>query len=159
MSKHHVCAFLLKGKVQGVKLRRYVEAAGRHYGVGGYVINTEDGDVWGEAFAVEDDKLHGFATWIRGEVTPAVYTNIKPTPIGTAYPEKAQVDQFAVRRYLDTDHPYFRRFAQFTMVRDDEEAAALLQERKDNQQPLCDALQGKEGVENNSIAIGVWPRR
>ena len=71
----NVCAFLLSGKVQGVKLRRYVEAAGRSFQVGGYVINTDDGNVFGEAW------IRDFATWIRGKHTRIVYTNVKPTPL------------------------------------------------------------------------------
>ena len=71
----NVCAFLLSGKVQGVKLRRYVEAAGRNFQVGGYVINTDDGNVFGEAW------IRDFATWIRGKHTRIVYTNVKPTPL------------------------------------------------------------------------------
>ena len=47
MSTHVKCnvtVFLLQGKVQGVKMRRYVESAARHFGVGGYVINVDDND-------------------------------------------------------------------------------------------------------------------
>ena len=162
-SKQYVCAFLLKGKVQGVKLRRYVEAAGRHFGVGGYVINTEGGDVWGEAWRAENDpQIQGFETWIRGEHVPAVYTNIKPTPVGTAYPEKAQVQQLAVLNQEDDtmDETYAERFARFTMVRDDQEAAVLLQERLEKQTRLASTLAKQDCTENaGEIKTGAWLKR
>lgn len=167
MPKHYVCAFLLEGKVQGVKLRRYVEAAGRHFGVGGYVINTEAGAVWGEAWVdtvAGNDRIEGFATWIRGEQTPIMYTNIKPTPSGTAYPEKAQVERRAVlRHHDDIKENYSQNFSQFTMVRDDQEAALLLEERKEIQELLAKALAGEEptkdsGIPDQEIEIGSWPK-
>ena len=47
--QHHI-KFYLTGKVQVVKMRRYIEAAARHCGVeGGFCINTNDGHVYGEA--------------------------------------------------------------------------------------------------------------
>ena len=35
--------FLLAGRVQEVKMRRYVESAARHFNVSGFTINTMDG--------------------------------------------------------------------------------------------------------------------
>jgi acylphosphatase len=158
MPKQTICAFLLEGKVQGVKLRRYVEAAGRHFGVGGYVINTEDGAVWGEAWG--SDGIQDFATWIRGEHTPIVYTNIKPTPVGTAYPEKARVERLVVRRHEDeVDEKYYEQFSQFTMVRDDHEADLILKERKEMQSMLAKALAEKESCNvAEGVEIGSWPK-
>lgn len=162
-----VTVFLLKGKVQGVKMRRYVESAARHFGVGGYVINIDDendtdsGAVFGEAWVCDDHlipQLKGFATWIRGEWVPAVYTNIKPTPVGTAYPEKATVEQYAVQTYHENvamDH--FDRFSQFTMVRSDQEAAMLSWDRREIRKKLSDAALIQGGI-NGEIKTGSWPR-
>ena len=89
--------FLLEGKVQGVKMRRYVESSGKYFNLGGFVINTQSGAVYGEAWEVEQEKqqqvekeqqsssssssstLEQFKTWIEGKWEPIVYTNIKPT--------------------------------------------------------------------------------
>ena len=84
--------FLLEGKVQGVKMRRYVESAGKYFNLGGFVINTQSGAVYGEAWEVQQDdpqqeeqqssassKLEQFKKWIEGKWEPKVYTNIKPT--------------------------------------------------------------------------------
>ena len=163
-----VTVFLLKGKVQAVKMRRYVESAARHFGIGGYVINIEESDnddsgaVFGEAWVCDDHlnhQLKDFATWIRGEWVPAVYTNIKPTPIGTAYPEKANVQQYAVQTHDDNvaiDH--FHKFAQFTMVRSDQEAAMLSWERREIRKKLSAAMMIEEGT-NGEIQTGSWPKQ
>ena len=50
--------FLLEGKVQGVKMRRYVESAGKYFNLGGFVINTQSGAVYGEHWEVEQEKQH-----------------------------------------------------------------------------------------------------
>ena len=91
--------FLLEGKVQGVKMRRYVESAGKYFNLGGFVINTQSGAVYGEAWEVKQEEqqkivkeqqssnssssssssLDQFKTWIEGNWEPVVYTNIKPT--------------------------------------------------------------------------------
>ena len=105
-----ILSFLFRGQVQGVKFRRYVEAAGKYFDVGGYVINLEEeesgdgGDVFGEAWVhvgVDGDvdgrcrNLNDFENWIWGEHRPAEYTNMKPTPVGPAYPALAKVERFA----------------------------------------------------------------
>lgn len=168
-----ICAFLLEGKVQGVKLRRYVEAAGRHFGVGGYVINTCEGRVFGEAWVSDTHqltRLRGFETWITGRHAPAVYTDVKPTPVGTAYPEKARVGRFVASmsgELLDALHAETAKmFSQFTMVRDDRDAATLLHRRKANHETLSKILESTADVEKimSSVApvssrhctIGSW---
>ena len=178
----NVCAFLLSGKVQGVKLRRYVEAAGRNFQVGGYVINTDDGNVFGEAWMSTEGRQHNgklishwsqnlrdFATWIRGEHTPIVYTNVKPTPIGTAYPDLARVDAYCVdnnernNEWLDVKH--YDKLKQFTMVRDDQEAAMLLWEWRTKHDLLLNALNvAKKNEEIATISgvqleFGAWRNR
>jgi len=129
-NEYVVLCFLLSGKVQKVKMRRYVESAGRYFGLGGFVINTKKGDVYGEVWnyyrdhwdhpndegngntkgtkedneqdvttrsrSISSSGLSKFRTWIRGEWNPKIYSNIKPTPIGTAYPKLARVDRCAI---------------------------------------------------------------
>ena len=87
-----ILTFLLEGKVQSVKMRRYIESAGKHFGLGGFVINTQSGAVYGEAWEVTSNDRNGesksptsssgldqFKLWIQGRWEPKVYTNIKPT--------------------------------------------------------------------------------
>lgn len=209
-------AFLLRGRVQKVKMRRYVESAARHFGVGGYVINTENendngngggGDVFGEAWLVtnhaddaggnaDDDAdaddcsqkssslLDDFTRWIRGEWEPAVFTNVKPTPIGTAYPEKAVVDKCVLllhwkqeggaRNNIWKDPRIQQQQPQqqatmkelFVMVRDDQEAALIALERKDILEKLLLVANNKTAEDNASasireeaITISAWPQR
>lgn len=177
-------SFLLKGKVQGVKMRRYVESAGRHFGVGGYVINIDDGDphdpgaVFGQAWvvaAVEEEpgttdsdmpeqtsRLDAFERWIRGEWKPQVYTNIKPTPIGTAYPEKAQVEGFAVwKSQREPLHHLTEEFNEFTMVRGDDHAMIISQETAQIRRTLSSAMaSGSDELDySETIVIGSWPPR
>jgi len=131
--------FVLSGKVQGVKMRRYVEAAARHFGVRGFTINTAGGDVYGEAAGGEAGAVDSFAGWLRGEWEPKEYHAIKPTPVGTAYPLKARVLRAEVEvRAAPSDlgdtrepapgvallPPAFQE-GEFQMVRDDAEAALL----------------------------------
>jgi len=106
--------------------------------------------------------LDDFSTWLEGKWEPKVYTNIKPTPIGTAYPIKARVDRVKVlwlesegiienhdgparpavtakssasnrNNAIGNAKSMRERFAAFTMVRDDDEAEALARERSDVQ--------------------------
>lgn len=85
--------------------------------------------------------LKEFKTWIRGKWAPAVYTNIKRTPIGTAYPEKATVEQYAVQtRYENVAMDYFDRFSHFAMVRCDQEETMLSWERREIRKKLSPAL-------------------
>lgn len=170
-----VLAFLLAGEVQGVKMRRYVESAARYFGLAGYVINTQSGDVFGEAWerqhsvqvSLEDrdpcnidkeQKLDQFMRWVRGEWEPKVYHNIKPTPIGTAYPEKARVHRCATLYYSKEDMEpvsknnnlnLIERFDMFTMVRDDKEAEALASELIEIQMQLSD---------DGAAATCTWPK-
>lgn len=161
-------AFVVRGKVQGVKFRRYVEAAGRHFGVGGYVINLDSGDVFGEAWVEDGHQKHllnYFETWIRGEHAPAVFTNIKPTPIGPDYPELARVEKYAIARDVSVgawDQEYGDTFARFAMVRDNDEAAKIAKIRKQMQDSLIGALETGHGTVSslrNPISIGSWPER
>lgn len=156
-------AFLLKGKVQAVKMRRYVESAARHFGLGGYVINihfggNDDGAVFGEAWVCDDHlnhQLKSFITWIRGEWEPAIYTNIKPTPVGTAYPELARVDQVAVlSRYDNISMKNFHKYSRFTMVRDDQEEAVLSWERRETRNRLSTALVNGDGAVRFGVTGG-----
>lgn len=195
-----VLAFLLMGKVQGVKMRRYVESAARHFGVSGYVINTAAGHVFGKAWEQqqqqqkeqcnitgiddnpeggqlqrqqdEQQQLDQFVTWVRGQWKPAVYHNIKPTPIGTAYPEKARVHQCVTTTtilfYLDQDIIVLNddeqeRFATFTMIRDDNEAAKLASQQIKLQERLEDAVTSHKNHDNDHgdgdgiIHVCAWP--
>lgn len=138
-------AFLLEGKVQGVKMRRYVEAAGRHFRLGGFCVNTAEGAVFGEAWAGQSSDtsaLSDFQCWLQGQWEPKVYHNIKPTPIGTAYPAKARVDRAFVLMLDDdfsrADDRLEKRFQKFTMVRDDVEADTLASERINIQERLSE---------------------
>lgn len=147
-----VLCFLLQGHVQKVKMRRYVESAGRHLQVQGYVINTKDGDVFGEAWSLENntESLDAFQTWIRGDWPSPVYTDVKPTPLGTAYPSKATVDRCITSLMDDRDNGLINRFPKFTMVRDDEEASELLSERENILQQLFSL--------NNPNSITSWKK-
>lgn len=167
-----VLAFMLMGKVQGVKMRRYVESAARHFGLSGYVINTSKGHVFGEAWERrqqqctsstttendDDDDDNGqehldqFLTWIRGQWQPAVYHNIKPTPIGTAYPEKARVHRCATvfleqQQQQEEENALFDVFA---MVRNDEQAEKLALRRLEIQMRL-------ESDRDASVETCAWP--
>lgn len=162
-------AFLLKGKVQNVKMRRYIESAGRHCGVSGYCVNTNDGLVFGEAWVCDDDRvssLRNFQTWIQGQWEPTVFTNIKPTPVGTAYPELAVVEQCCVMTVtpcaLGVDH--FQQFSDFTMVRDDQESAVLQWERRHVVEQLASAAVDESSPTadeyvSSSIGIYAWPTK
>ena len=115
-------------------------------------------------------NLRDFATWIRGDHTPIVYTNVKPTPIGTAYPDLARVDVYCVdnnernNEWVDVKH--YDKFKQFTMVRDDQEAAMiLLWERRTKHDLLLNALNvakkkeeiaTKDGIQ---LEFGAWRNR
>ena len=162
-------AFLLTGKVQKVKMRRYIESAGRHCGVGGYCVNTDDGFVFGEAWVCDDHRvplLRNFQTWIQGQWEPVVFTNIKPTPVGTAYPELAVVEQCYVLNVspcaISKDH--FNRFSDFTMVRDDQESAMLQLERRHVVELFTAAAadgSSPAAAGNYSASIGIyaWPTK
>ena len=163
-ASYETCAFLLKGKaVQGVKLRRYIEAAGKWSGVGGYCINTDDGSVFGEAWVKDCDdassSLDRFQTWIQGKHTPKIYTNIKPTPIGSAYPEKAQVDQYVTLRRRTSqmnngdNSKMTTTFETFTMVRDDQEASIIALKRNDVYNSLL--LNSKTNNDNTNVKVVV----
>jgi len=167
-----ILAFLLAGKVQGVKMRRYVESAARHFGLAGYVINiTETGDVFGQAWErqgsvdeheqEQNQPLDQFRTWVRGEWEPKVFHNIKPTPIGTAYPEKAGVHRCATlyydwnedreRNVVNNDN-WMERFDTFTMVRDDQEAETLASGQIELQRRLSTSDDG-----DGAVATCAWP--
>ena len=164
-------SFVFRGKVQGVKLRRYVEAAGKYFGVGGYVINLESGDVFGEAWVEDGHQNHrllSFERWIRGEHSPTVFTNIKPTPVGSAYPELARVEKYVIARDAsvggwDRDQcDRFAHFARFAMVRDNDEATKISLTRKQMQDILIDALETGHGTDTSlraPLEIGSWPER
>jgi acylphosphatase len=58
--------FLLSGEVQGVKMRRYIEAAATFFHIsGGFVINTSSGDVYGECSG-SSEALNSFTLWLQG---------------------------------------------------------------------------------------------
>lgn len=165
-----IAVFLLKGKVQGVKMRRYVESAGRHFGVGGYCINInhgeDEGAVFGEAWVRDQNMitpLKNFTTWVSGQWKPAIYTNVKPVPVGTAYPEKANVQQMAVKPHQIAHIPpsMLQKYSQFTMIRDEQEATTLSCNRRDIQKELSTALlgDGTERGESSWIEVGSWPKR
>lgn len=180
-----VLAFLLSGQVQGVKMRRYVESAARHFGLAGYVINmVETGDVLGEAWVVATDTvasmtrtdepeqkeypvptpLEQFHQWIRGQWEPREYHNLKPTPIGTAYPANARVSRCATlllqTTASTTDEKHLQKwrkqFATFTMIREDAEADQIASERI----PVYHRLRfnnddSKDGMD--VVATCAWP--
>lgn len=216
-------------------MRRYIESAGQHFGMGGYVINIENDDpndpgaVFGQAWSINtastmsttmnptiqhhtEDTTHlqnhhpqqqqqreyeegdvdgcdaslslssssldSFEVWIKGEWIPRTYTNIKPTPIGTAYPEKANVESYAIMTTTTTTtttgtvqqeqqqnyHHHMRSdFKQFTMVRGDEPAKILSEETQEIRAVLSSAMtnkdEWKEKKTNPTVVIGSWPSR
>ena len=151
-------AFLLQGRVQGVKMRRYIESAARHLKVpAGFVVNTPQDDVFGMAVLGDDDDVlnDDFAVWLRGDWDPKVYTNVKPTPLGTAYPSLARVDECRLLNYAHEDEITLlsRQFPQFTMVREDEEAQELLQRF----QRVHERLLFKEDDNEDSTRVTSWP--
>jgi Acylphosphatase len=180
-----ILSFLLKGKVQGVKMRRYIESAGQHFGVAGYVINIDENDsddpgaVFGQAWLVERGEtadscrssssdncklqevtadLESFETWIRGDWIPRSYTNIKPTPIGTAYPEKAYVEHYAVSKGDGGQPQNFKgKFNQFTMVREDEYALVISKATTEFRRTLSSAMAGE--IHSDAVVTGSWPQK
>ena len=171
-------------------MRRYVESAGQHFGVGGYVINIDEDDahdpgaVFGQAWeAVEvkeqeqqqemTSRLELFERWIKGEWTPREYTNVKPTPIGTAYPEKAHVEGYAVMVSSAPQPPQQNddakeEFLQFTMVRGDEDASRISEATAEVRRTLSLAMNagGRDSSGRNGdvladavVTIGSWPSR
>ena len=115
--------FRLEGQVQGVKMRRYVESAGRCFGVEGFVLNTSDGGVYGEAEGEELDVI-GFRSWLTDDFRPRILTDAKPTPIGIARPKRATVDRAIV---VEATFDLPREFVgvPFSMVREASAAEAL----------------------------------
>ena len=106
--------------------------------MGGFVVNTPQGHVYGECCCFTQDtdegqeSLRGFLRWLSGKWNPVVLTNIKPTPVGTAYPVHAIVDSVVIRpaadRYkVDIPGEYLKTF---TMVRDEETTVQLLLTRE-----------------------------
>lgn len=160
-----VYSFLLNGHVQGVKMRRYIESAARFFQLKGFVVNLEDGAVFGEAWHTEtgslannDSQLHRFRTWIRGEWPEVILTDVKPTPVGTAYPAKASVNScrgFWWESHSEKDVQFFKKLPEvFTMVRDDAEAAVMISERFG----MIDFLRGPIETANLvSVESTSWP--
>ena len=138
--------FLLAGRVQAVKMRRYIESAGRHFRVSGFTINTAGGDVYGEAAIAPGDaatQLDNFERWLHGEWHPREYTDLKPTPVGTAYPELARVTAVVIDRRADAAALALpAEFAEFTMVRDDERAR-ILEETRLRPSPLVPSVDAR----------------
>jgi hypothetical protein len=144
-----VYAFLLSGHVQGVKMRRYIESAANFFRVQGYVINLDDGNVFGEAWLLDTTTsnnnntndtttttpLDQFRTWIRGEPPERILTNVKPTPVGTAYPAKARVESFRGRwgTFARADETWLTERplcdGSFVMIRGSTEAETLIARR------------------------------
>ena len=110
-------------------MRRYVEAVARHFDVGGYCINTADGRaVFGEAHGAAEN-IAMFKAWLRGELR-RVFTDLKPTPPGTAYPLLARVKRVLIAENLDKeDRIPFSNVPQFVMVRNEAAALALEKDR------------------------------
>jgi acylphosphatase len=166
-------AFLLQGRVQKVKMRRYIESAARHFGVGGYVINTPDGRVFGEAWVMEDGDnsndhlMRNFSRWIRGEWEPPVFSNEKPTPIGTAYPEKARVETcvFLGEGVRDVGQDRQILMTEFVMVRDDQTAEMMARERRHILELLLHQKANnrldddEDQPRRENITISAWPKR
>ena len=125
-------SFRLKGKVQKVKMRRYVESAALDCAVKGFVVNTIGGDVYGEAEAITP-RLDRFQKWLEGRWTPKVFTNLKPTPVGMAYPELARVDRVEfVRETIESSRLLKDQGTScFIMIRDSEAAAEIEKSRYD----------------------------
>ena len=125
-------SFRLNGKVQKVKMRRYVESAALDCDVKGFVVNTIGGDVYGEAEAITP-RLDRFQKWLEGRWTPRVFTNLKPTPVGMAYPELARVDRVEfVRETIDSSRLLEAQGTScFMMIRDSEAAAEIEKSRHD----------------------------
>jgi len=117
--------FRLVGRVQGVKMRRYIEATGRYFGVAGYCINTSDGNVFGEAHGAPE-KMALFVAWLKGFLRQD-FTDLKPTPVGCAYPLKARVDIANIEELSPWEAALIplAKVSEFTMVRDEDAAAAL----------------------------------
>ena len=136
--KRMALRFLLAGRVQEVKMRRYIESAARHFAVSGFTINTTDGNVYGEARSPDvrasainlnegvESPIDKFETWLRGEWQPRTFTDVKPTPVGVAYPALASVTAVVIDRSATASAlPLPPEFKVFTMVRGDDDALAL----------------------------------
>ena len=81
--------------------------------------------------------------------------------LGTAYPDLARVDAYCVdnimkernNEWLDVKH--YDKFKQFTMVRDEQEAAMLLWERRTKHDLLLNALNVAKKNEQIATISGV----
>eukprot|EP00941_MAST-03F_sp_MAST-3F-sp1_P001716 g1716.t1 len=121
--------FELYGRVQGVKMRRYIEAAARFLNIkGGFCCNTVEKTVYGEAYGQSSDVTN-FIKWLEGKWLPRVETNIKPTPEGTAYPKHAEIKRVCVRNILFEEKDVTEG-SRFSMVRDENESKHLVEKSK-----------------------------
>jgi tRNA-dihydrouridine synthase/acylphosphatase len=112
--------FLLEGRVTSVKMRRYVENVALNLNLKGYVMNTANGNVYGEASG-NDDSIDWFSTWIHGNWLPKKYENVKSVTNGSfAYPKLARVD---CAKVLPSDN--ISNLKDFCMIRDPTVALAL----------------------------------
>jgi hypothetical protein len=171
-----VYAFLLSGHVQGVKMRRYIESAANFFGVQGYVINLDDGMVFGEAWLMDTTTsnnnntndtttitpLDQFRTWIRGEWPERVLTNVKPTPVGTAYPAKARVETFRGRwiTLIREDETWLTEQplcdGSFVMIRGSAEAETLMARRTSVIDALRESLDVSSATTVITIETSTW---
>ena len=141
MSKQRI-QFLLEGRVQRVKMRRYVESAARHFQLTGFVFNTSSGQVFGEARG-DTNNIQFFSQWVAGQWTPRVHANIKPAPVGTMYPELARVDR--VSTLILHDEAIDVNLLEFSMVRNADDARRL----EETAMPTMDAWK--------NAVVGHWP--
>ena len=123
---------VMMGRVQKMKMRRYVESAARDCEVKGFVVNTTDGHVYGEAEAISP-RLDRFQKWIEGYWTPKIFTNLKPTPVGMAYPELARVDRVDLSRETNGSSKLVNGLgdSKFMMIRDRDAALEIEESRYD----------------------------
>lgn len=139
-------------------MRRYIESAARFFRLRGFVVNLTDGAVFGETWTNHDERsLHQFRTWIRGEWPEVILTNVKPTPIGTAYPAKARVESchgvWGIRSDEEATLLHRKLPETFVMVRGDEEATVLISARTS----VIQLLRGRSTDSADHIETTAWP--
>lgn len=95
------------------------------------MVNTPEGHVYGECCVGEGkveqtSDVAGFVQWLSGKWNPVVLTNIKPTPVGTAYPLNAVVDDVIIRQAIGVPQLPKEFLHRFTMIRDEQVTLQLL---------------------------------
>ena len=124
------------------------------------MINLDDGNVFGQAWICDDHQkasLARFETWIQGDWEPRVYSDVKPVPVGTDYPERAVVEScITIKGYHNILRSRFQEFSTFNMVRGEQDMAKLAEEHE----TAIEKLLCLDDVSDGSIKrVCAWPSK